>query len=70
MLVADTLVVGAWVRARSAGSGEFKRGELEVGALGAGALLVGELASGPLAAGPLVRDLVMDGAALVGAVGF
>ena len=70
VLVADTLVVGAWVRARSAGSGEFKRGELEVGALGAGALLVGELASGPLAAGPLVRDLVMDGAALVGAVEF
>ena len=63
-------VVGAWVRALGAGSGEFKRGELEVGALGAGAIVVGELASGPLAAGPLVRDLVMDGAALVGAVGF
>ena len=70
VLVTGVLVVGAWVRARGAGSGEFKRGELEVGALGAGALLVGELASGPLAAGPLVRDLVMDGAALVGAVGF
>jgi hypothetical protein len=35
-----------------------------------GELVDGELVAGALAAGPLVRDLVMDGAALVGAVEF
>ena len=72
---ACVLVVGAWVRARSAGSGESKRGVLETGALetGAletGALETGALGAGALATGPIVRDLVIAGAAPVGTVIF
>ncbi len=67
---ACVLVVGAWVRARSAGSGESKRGVLETGALETGALETGALGAGALATGPIVRDLVIAGAAPVGTVIF
>ncbi|MEI7629855.1 MAG: hypothetical protein WCJ73_01730 [Actinomycetes bacterium] len=56
------LVVGAWVRARSAGSGESKRGELDVGALVAGVLVTGVLVTGALAIGVLVTGVLVVGA--------
>ncbi|CAB4831709.1 unannotated protein [freshwater metagenome] len=59
---ACVLVVGAWLRARSAGSGESKRGELDVGVLVTGVLETGVLVTGALAIGVLVTGVLVVGA--------
>ena len=63
---ACVLVVGAWLRARSAGSGESKRGELDVGVLVTGVLETGVLVTGALAIGVLETGVLVTGVLVTG----
>ena len=58
---ASVLVVGAWVRALSAGAGESKRGVLVVGVLTIVALVMGVLATGVLVTGVLETEALVTG---------